>query len=468
METQNWTTTSDLVAELERSPFAFDFFHAVRLLEAAYSDLPRIGESRYSEQDPVRFGQNPCLTFPPSTIESFHASKDVHPAVFLVRFFGLFGPNGPMPLHFTDHAARRRHESDEGDALVQFCNIFHHRLISLYYRSWSVHRKNVDFDRVDLDEAKHGANSRMGKWSGPRFPLYLASLIGQGLQSLRFRDAVSDWAKFYFAGTLSCRTRHASGLRAILKEYFEVPFEVDPFVGEWFELPEDSVCLLGGPAETCTVGESILVGDRVWECQLRFRLRVGPLGYKDFRRFLPSESGYLHLSGWLVTYLGNSLAWEAQLILKHEEIPAMRLGEDCFLGWTTWLQSDTSSNDAKDVILSSEPEEYDGWAVALRKLEKTNQIIELESPGGRAFYYVDEDSVAECATLSAGKIVKRYEITRTFTATTARFVPGELSGIPSPHRSRQLLLPADWQENVQLISERKRPHNASSPNGRQT
>ena len=58
METTNRPTAADLAAQLEETPFRFDFFRAVRLLETRHVSLARIGTSHDPREDPIRFGQN--------------------------------------------------------------------------------------------------------------------------------------------------------------------------------------------------------------------------------------------------------------------------------------------------------------------------------------------------------------------------------------------------------------------------
>src|SRR6266849_6727123 len=94
-------TPDNLIAQLEQRPFAFDFFRAVRLLQSAYPDRPRIGYSLSPSQDPIRFAQNPSLAFAPSSIEALRREgPDAIPKLF-IRHPGVFGPNGALPLHIT-------------------------------------------------------------------------------------------------------------------------------------------------------------------------------------------------------------------------------------------------------------------------------------------------------------------------------------------------------------------------------
>jgi type VI secretion system protein ImpH len=98
-------TSDSLAAEMAARPFAFDFFQAVRRLEAEYPDQPRVGSSIRLDEDFMRFCQIPSLAFAPSTIESI---EQVGGMIRMhVNFLGMFGPNGPLPQHLTDFARDR-------------------------------------------------------------------------------------------------------------------------------------------------------------------------------------------------------------------------------------------------------------------------------------------------------------------------------------------------------------------------
>ena len=112
-------TTSDLIARLAAEPFAYHFYRAVRLLEAGAPDAPLLGETLSPADDLVRFGQTPTLAFAPSTLESIVPGQEGRPPKILVHFFGLFGPNGALPLHVTEHA-RDRQRNARDPALVRF------------------------------------------------------------------------------------------------------------------------------------------------------------------------------------------------------------------------------------------------------------------------------------------------------------------------------------------------------------
>ena len=126
------------VSALAEHPEKFHIFQALRLIEAAYADSPRLGRSKRPKQDPVRLKQRVDMAFAPSTITQFkpRAAKGGAPGTVQQLMFGMFGPNGPMPLHLTEYARNRLH-SHRDPTLSAFADVFHHRMLSLLYRAYA-------------------------------------------------------------------------------------------------------------------------------------------------------------------------------------------------------------------------------------------------------------------------------------------------------------------------------------------
>ncbi|MBX3366331.1 MAG: type VI secretion system baseplate subunit TssG [Phycisphaeraceae bacterium] len=330
-------TTHDLIERLCQTPHAFDFLQAVRRLEAAHAERPRVGRSDRISEDPVRFGQEASLAFPPSTISRVVKPDGDHTVSsprMLVHFMGLLGPNGPLPLHVTEYAHDRELNSRD-QTLSRFLDIFNHRMISLMYRAWSVGHQAVSFDRPDEDP----------------FGNYVLSLAGYGTPSLQDRDRVSDLAKQHFAGRLAIQTRNPEGLAAIISSYFGVRCSIEEYVGRWMDLPTDAVCVLGADPASGTLGKTCIVGSRTWDVLQSFRIRLGPMGLADYERFLPFGKSFGRLYDWVLNYSGREFCWDCRLILKREEVPAVRLGSSGRLGWTTWLNTNPPERDADDLVL---------------------------------------------------------------------------------------------------------------------
>jgi type VI secretion system protein ImpH len=335
MASDGGPTPNNIIEELEQRPFAFDLYHAIRLLESQYPDHPRIGYSLSASQDPIRFAQNPSLAFAPSTIEALiRGGANGIPKLF-VHYPGMFGPNGALPQHLTEYARDRQRNSGD-NTLVAFMNVFHHRLLSLFYRAWADNQMALDLDRPD----------------GQRFAIYVGSLFGMGMESLQQKDLVQDHSKLYFAGRMSAPTRNAEGLEWILREYFKVKTEIETFVGRWMDLPSDSICKLGDSPQTGSLGLTTVLGTHFYECQLNFRIKMGPMNLDDYERMLPHGDSFKRVRYWVLNYVGEHFFWDIELTLKAEEVPNTCLGKAGRLGWTTWLKSKPFTQDANDLVLN--------------------------------------------------------------------------------------------------------------------
>ncbi|MFO7641673.1 MAG: type VI secretion system baseplate subunit TssG [Candidatus Competibacteraceae bacterium] len=332
-------TSADPVAlfeALRRKPYAFHFFQALRRLECLCPDRPRLGKSVRLADDPVRLTQEPSLAFAPATLAAFDPGAEGRPPRLSEYFLGLFGPQGPLPLHLTEYA-RDRSRNHGDHTFAGFADIFHHRILCLFYRAWADAQPTVSFDRPETD----------------RFNVYIGAPFGLGMPSLWNRDAAPDLAKLHYAGRLVGQTRNPEGLQAILADFFNLPVTIENFVGHWLPLSETSRCRLGTSPTTGLLGVTAVIGERVWDCQYKFRIVIGPMPLKEFQRFLPGSDSLRRLVAWVRNYVGDELLWDVNLILKREEVPPLKLGEETQLGWTTWLTSQPLDRDADDLKLDA-------------------------------------------------------------------------------------------------------------------
>lgn len=322
-----------LYEALHAAPYRFDFFQALRRIDAVHPELPRRGEAARLSDDPVRLGQEPSLIFPPSTLCEF-TPREEGPARLAVYFFGMFGPSGVLPLHLTEYTRERIRNANDL-TIARFLDVFHHRMLSLYYRAWAMSQPTVGFDRPSAD----------------RFGNYIASLFGLGMPSLRDRDGMPDLAKLHFVGRLALQTRPAEGLRAIIADFFKLPVEIEQFFPDWVALPRKSLCKLGESPETGELGATATIGERFHVYHHKFRIRIGPMTYKEFMRLLPGGRSLERLVPFVRNYIGDELDWDVMLILFWDEVPAVKLGEAGMLGWTSWLSDRRTDNDATDLVL---------------------------------------------------------------------------------------------------------------------
>jgi type VI secretion system protein ImpH len=319
---------------LAAQPTRFTLFAALRLLEAAHADLPRLAESRRSADDAVRLGQPPHLFFAPSDVSDFKLDAGKKPRLTQYSF-GIFGPNGALPLHLTEYAHERQRQHDD-PTLADFVNTFQHRLISLFYRAWANADPATNFDRPDSD----------------RFVAYVGAFLGLAPESTRRRDSVTDYAKLSRSGQLAPQSRSAESLEAALADYFDLPIRIRPFVGAWLKIPGDAYTRLGGERDYALLGAGATLGAASWQCQHKFEIVIGPLSLAAFRNFLPGTRALRELRDLVRFYTNDEWSWQVRLLLRDVDVPGVTLGGQGNLGWTTWMCH--SPQMADDVVLQGD------------------------------------------------------------------------------------------------------------------
>jgi type VI secretion system protein ImpH len=324
----------ELFEQLRTAPYQFDFFQALRRLECTHRDRPRWGESLRPADDPVRFSQETSLAFANSTLATFTPGKNARPWRLMTRFFGLLGPNAPLPIHLTEYARDRLRNAND-PTFVRFLDLFVHRLLSLFYRSRAMAEPTFQYDRPDTD----------------RFHLYVGSLCGIGQEPLCDRDDLPDLSKLHFAGHFGCSVKSAERLQSILSELLGIPAIVQEFVAHWMLLPDDCRCNLGDSPSTGTLGVSAILGDRILDCQHKFRLVLGPMCHDDYEELLPGGKLLPFVTAIVRNFIGDELDWDLQLVLQRQQVQMIELGRSGRLGWTSWVGHYPADRDPGDLTL---------------------------------------------------------------------------------------------------------------------
>ena len=380
-----------VIEELLQNPQQFGFFQAIRLLEGWLAEGGQSGQGLSR----LNFRNSLSLSFPPSEIESLvvqrhgeptdsnragsaaasgdaaalaldavlaasgeaandapHAlhSHEVARIDLTPAFMGLLGVTGALPLYYTETLAQREHHHKDRAARA-FLDVFSHRAVALFYQAWRKHRLAVQYE---------GAQRQ-------RFLPEVLALAGLGQRGLRERMAgalggVADESLAFHAGALQRRTLSARQLQQVLQSYLKVPVRIEQFVGRWYRLPDEARghlgMIAGGRAgqvpTTGVLGRSAMLGERVWQRDLRMRVVLGPLDRADLRRFLPGGRGAAALKSWLTMLNGVALEYEVNLTLQRDEVQGCTLGShrsphEARLGWDTFLQTRPATQDRSDV-----------------------------------------------------------------------------------------------------------------------
>lgn len=323
---------------ITEEPFRFDFFRAVRILESLYPGREPVGASANPSREVIRFGAHATLSFPASEIQSLVPEIDENnPARMVVNFLGLTGPLGVLPQPYTEFLIERLNQKDT--TLRDFFDLFNHRAISLFYRAWEKYRFPVDYERSAGED---------------RFSQYLSGLVGLGTDGLSGRLAFEDLSLLRYSGLMNQRPHSATGLEGTLRDFFSVPVSITQFLGTRIRLGAENHTLLG--IQNTELGANSILGEKVWDRQSRFRVRLGPLSIKLFKAFLPASDSFLPLVQIVRIYAGMEFDFDIQLILKAPEVPGCQLlseGEQgSYLGWSSWLKTQEFRRDPEDTVLA--------------------------------------------------------------------------------------------------------------------
>jgi type VI secretion system protein ImpH len=327
----------ELEDQLKGSPTAFEFFQAVRLLERLLPGRSPVGLFGDPAEEVARFVVNPDTAFPASEIQSLELRSDA-PARVAVNFMGLTGPEGVLPYSYSLLVSERMRSRDT--TLRDFLDLFHHRIISLFYRAWEKYRFGVAHERNQRDIVTQ----------------HLKDLVGLGEVRLQDRLALRDDVLLFYAGLLAPQQRSAAALQQLIEDYFGVRVEVEQFVGGWYPLSPETRCAVGEDEDASEqLGWGAVAGDAVWDPQARVRLRLGPLTRRQYDEFLPNGRAFEPLQTLTRFFSGDQLDFEVQLQLARDEVPACTLGADgpgSPLGWCTWMRSQAFARDPDDTILT--------------------------------------------------------------------------------------------------------------------
>ncbi len=296
----------------------------------------------------MRFRAAPSLGFAPAAIGQLRPApgRADAPPEMIVSFLGLTGPSGALPQHYTSLLLRRAHDKDY--SLREFLDLFNHRAVSLFHRAWEKYRLPAAYERAALDAAEEETDP---------ITQGLYCLVGLGFPGLRGRQEVDDEAFLFYGGHFSRDVRPASALEEVLEDYFRATAQVRQFEGRWLPLEVEDRSYLAPPEEgaglNCRLGEDFIVGERVWDAQSKFRVRVGPLTYGEFRRLIPDGDGLRPLCELTRSYAGPELSFDVQAVLAAGQAPGCRLGGDgARLGWDSWLFAAAAPAEADDAVFA--------------------------------------------------------------------------------------------------------------------
>lgn len=319
-----------------REPWKSSFLGVMRALAAQEQSAPVPGTAHLPQEERHRIGQRPSLRFAPSEVAAVTQEDDrIRLSLYSL---GIWGPQGPMPLHMSEQAYTRA-ESHHDSTLTDFADMFHHRALSLFYRAWAAGQSTASLDRPSQE----------------RFTFYIGSLIGDDPEDSAGLHP-STHARYAAASHLVREARSPEGLARALSFYFGVDVAVEEYVPYWMPLEMKNRSVLGMPSPCAALGEQATLGQSIPDCQHRFRLVMGPLSLEQYLRLTPHGDDLPTLVDWVRTFVGFELDWELKLVLKPRAAPCAQTRPGHRLGYSTWLGQAT--DDLTVVGMIFEPDHY--------------------------------------------------------------------------------------------------------------
>lgn len=325
----------------------FDFFQAVWLLERACQDRTPVGERGPVAAEPLRFRPDVSVGFPATDVRRITTWREpgaTEPNFRMdVTFLGLYGVATPLPLHYaigllrhvdaveqlpTDTAGAATEPRAPGTGSTperDFLDILHHRLISLFYRSWTKYRYHVTFDMPHRDVITS----------------YLLWLIGYQRGWERDLLGVSPLRMLRYAGTLTQHPRSAASLEGLLLDYWkDIPVQIEQFVGRWVALKPIDLNRIG--VDNSRLGVDLTVGEQVYDISGAFNIKVGPMDWPTYVTFLPDGPRYAETRSIALLYSADPLSFSIEARLQAGQVPECQLASDAGtgrLGYTSWVRT---------------------------------------------------------------------------------------------------------------------------------
>ena len=220
----------------------------------------------------------------------------------VVTFMGLYGVTAPTPTYLSE--------------------LFNHRILSLYYRSWVKYRYPYRYEPGGMDQL-----------SG-----YLLSFIGLGDRQARELVGLPAQRLLSYIGLLAIRTRPPIALKLLVENYFgDVSAEVKELVFRWVPIPLERQNRLG--RANVQLGVDCTLGSRIPDRAGKVRIALGPMSFARYSSFLPEADSFADLCSLANLWVFKRFEYDTEMIVKREEVPPLRLDPagPPRLGWTSWL-----------------------------------------------------------------------------------------------------------------------------------
>ena len=243
---------------------------------------------------------------------------------------------------------------DAAQSLAAFLDLFHHRVVTQFYRVARKYRYPMGFLPGGQDEVSR----------------YLLSLLGLGLrepgagqpsvaQGEHVEGTVSPRKLLSMLGLASQRTRTAEGLAGVLQHAVpDAQILVDEFHPVWVRLDA---------TERMPLGENCVLGRGFYDRANTVRVVITPQTPESVLGLMPGRAMHRELMALLRFYLGHAAHAHLEMQVRPALMPAPALNSNAVsLGYSTQVQYSVANADAnairKDAITRVQLGRWNGFS----------------------------------------------------------------------------------------------------------
>lgn len=235
----------------------------------------------------------------------------------ITNIFGLIGAHGDLPLNDSDQVLRQL--KNKQPALLAFYQIFHQRLIELYYQAWQQQQVYVDYEKPSSSQT--------------------IKLLCQYL-GIPF-DPTTDMLAYpnFFANNLASEKR----LQQLLRDYTQLPVSILRSQSKTVKLPQQQLTQLSRKQNSDNnncLGQSWVLGTKIRMDAWHFTIVVTVDDISRYQQLMRDKSWQQQIKTLALAYVGSHYRASISIQLKQQQYPSFYLDANqasTRLGITTYI-----------------------------------------------------------------------------------------------------------------------------------
>ncbi len=306
--------------------FFREVWRTERQLPGEKGGYHRVGHDGWPERELVRFRSSQHMGYAGQDVVERRVRRlpnGLQQAELTVDTMGLTGARGALPSHYSELVLAQLKQ--KSPAMRDFFDLFNHRLLSLYYRSWEKTRPAVHQERRGEDD----------------FSRILKALTG----------SEQHW-EIWYGGAMSRGARSAATLRSVLSDVAGMPVSVRTQQGGWVRVAaEDQSRLpdrLNPEGRYARLGDA-MAGSRAWMTDRGVDVVFHPRNRQQVRDILPQGRCSAPLARMAHRLVGGQARVRYLLVAKARDLPGSRLGQQGRLGADSFIAAGPTSDQQVEV-----------------------------------------------------------------------------------------------------------------------